>query len=767
MYKNLLFIAILLLNFKSYSQQVGNIFYNRIDSVKISENNVEFEMPWVGGLNAVQFNEIDLNNDGTMDLLIFDKTSRKLLTFINEGIANTVSYVYKADYRKAFPEIIFWVLTRDYNCDGKMDLFVGVNGGMAVYKNTTGADNVLKFEVVKELLYHRNCFNSFSPNLYVNSSDVPAIVDLDGDGDLDIVTFGAFFSEAYLYINESKENFGNCDSLDYNFTDCAWGNFSVGLLPGQFTLNSSCIQFNCKKSLSPNALDPNQSSIIKAIQHAGATLLIEDFNGDGKKDALIGHVEGRGLSLLLNGGASSIDANITSVQNNFPSNDLQVDMFQFPAAFYLDVDNDGKKDIIASPNASFISQNKNSVHFYKNFNTNDSGLFKFQKDNLLQDLMIELGEGAYPTLIDYDNDGDLDLFVGNYGYYDSSVFANSFYTSKIAFFENIGTATNPEFDLKTRDFLNFSTKTELNSVLTFGDLDGDGDLDILIAVQNGKVYHYENIALSGAAPTYTMVTSNFQSLSLGNFPALQLFDVNGDGLLDIIYGNRNGRLNYIQNTGSTSVPNFNGNIVTSFGGVDVRNNFYNLGFSYPFMYKNSNNKIELMVGSENGKIYLYNNIIDSTNNTINNVFNLVSDSMANIYEGVRCGITGGSLFDDGFMELVVGSYSGGIILFKGWDSAAPEDTIPSNNLVLSKSSFLDFEIFPNPTENYLNINIISNDNKHTNANYQIVDLSGRIIKEGQIQNQKTTVTTDDISRGIYIIKVQSGDANGVKKFVKR
>ena len=767
----LLFLAFALIyTSQTNAQQVGDIFYNRIDSVKISENNQEFLMPWIGGLNAVQFNEMDLNEDGIMDLVIFDKTTKKILTFLNNGTPNTVSYTYAPQYRKAFPEVIHWMLTRDYNCNGKMDIFVGVNGGMAVYKNTS-ANNILSFEVETELLYHRNCFNSFEPNLYINSSDIPAIVDLDGDGDLDIVTFGAFFNESYLYINESVENYGTCDSLDFNFVNCAYGNFSVGLLPGQFTLNQNCYQFNCKKNLAPVVDFPFVENVddIKAIQHAGSTLLVEDFNGDGKKDVLIAHVEGRGMSLLINGGSSSLDADVTTVINNFPTNDQKIDMYLFPAAFYLDVDNDGIKDIIASPNAPFTSQNANSVHFYKNFNANDSGLFKFQQDDFFQEWMIELGEGAYPVLVDFDQDGDLDLFVGNFGYYDSSVFANSFYTGKIAFFENIGTSSSPEFDLKSRDFANFSVHNERNVVPTFGDIDGDGDIDMLVAVREGKVYFYENTAGAGNTPTYSLQSNNYQNLNLGFFPAMQLFDVDGDGLLDMLYGNRNGRLLFIKNTGTATNPDFSSAAVTNFGAVDVRNMFYNLGYSYPFMYENNDGKLELMVGSENGKIYLYDNIIDSVSGNINTAFNLVSDSMANIFEGIRSGITGGSLFDDGFMDLIVGSYSGGVVLFKGWDTLASDTIVPpidTINTTFKSFNEIEFNIFPNPTKDFVQVEIINHQN--TSLNYQLVDLSGRVIKEGLLQNQRNQISLDDTAKGVYILKVFNNNAMaGFKKLIRQ
>jgi hypothetical protein len=89
----------------------------------------------------------------------------------------------------------------------------------------------------------------------------------------------------------------------------------------------------------------------------------------------------------------------------------------FPCTFNLDVDNDGFKDLVASPNAIAGSENYQSVWYYKNASSTPTVNFVFQKKNFLQEDMIELGEGAYPVLFDADADGKKDLIVGNLGYY--------------------------------------------------------------------------------------------------------------------------------------------------------------------------------------------------------------------------------------------------------------------------------------------------------------------------------------------------------------
>src|SRR4051812_36435834 len=66
----------------------------RKDSVPVYYNSVLRPFAWAGGFNSTQFSEIDLNQDGIMDLFAFDRAGNKIITFINSGIPNQVSYVF-------------------------------------------------------------------------------------------------------------------------------------------------------------------------------------------------------------------------------------------------------------------------------------------------------------------------------------------------------------------------------------------------------------------------------------------------------------------------------------------------------------------------------------------------------------------------------------------------------------------------------------------------------------------------------------------------
>ena len=73
----------------------------------------------------------------------------------------------------------------DYDNDGRNDLFTYGIAGLKVYRNVGNATDGLQWELVSELL--QTVVPNGNQHLYVSSSDIPAIVDVDFDGDIDDV----------------------------------------------------------------------------------------------------------------------------------------------------------------------------------------------------------------------------------------------------------------------------------------------------------------------------------------------------------------------------------------------------------------------------------------------------------------------------------------------------------------------------------------------------------------------------------------------------
>lgn len=709
-------------------------FFNLDVTVPVTENSTQLKNPWAGGHNCAQVSTIDLNLDGIEDLLVFDKVGNKPTTYLNNGTANTVDYEFTPAYRQYFSFAHDWVLLRDYNCDGKKDAFAYNDGSISIYKNTSDPTYGVQFtKVVQDLksLYDTNLIT-----LFIIPVDIPTIADIDNDGDLDILTFNVGGTFLEWHKNMSMENYGTCDSLEYVLAEECWGHFEEDANSFLVTLGTSCKRDNI------NSLPPTHVDI--SGLHTGSCSMGFDNDGDGDFDVLISDISFKSMNLLTNGGDVN-NANMIAQDVTFPSYDTPIDANLFPAAFYEDMNNDGKRDLVASPSRPNISENFNSVWYYENKGTDDAPIFEHQQKNFLQDGMIEVGEGAYPTFYDVDNDGLIDLLIGNYGYFASS----GTYPSKVAYYRNTGTSTSPAFKLVTRDFTNLSTTGLKAMSVTFGDIDDDDVDEMIVGDFDGKLHMYENSASPGQPANFSLQSPNYQSIDIGANATPQLFDVDGDGLLDLLIGEKDGNINYYRNTGSAVAASFT-LITNSFGGVDVRLPGTTLGYAAPQMIK-YNGELRLLVGSEAGNMFMYTNI----ENNLSGNFTLVSNKYLGIWEGIRSIIAATDIDNDGLTDIVIGNYTGGVTFFKGGNTFNPPIGI------VERPTGLDLNLYPNPANATLNIGY-----KGKKLSIDVYDLAGTKVLSTQLSSAGvSSISTAELAEGFYILHATNGVNAVSKKFV--
>ncbi len=726
--KSILLVLLMVFCVGNYAD--AQIYFSRDTSVIVTENNNNFKHAWAGGINAGQPSEIDLNLDGIKDLIFFDKTGNKLSPFLS--INN--EYVFAPEYRTAFPNLHDWVILEDYNCDGKQDIFAYSSGGIEIYKNTSTSS--LSFSLVTSLLLSDYGSNNF--NLFVSSVDLPAISDVDYDGDLDILTFAITGGFVEFHKNMAMETYGNCDTLAFEYTDACWGNFFEGL--NNYMINcTACNTDSCSPAMQANNSNAKQ-------KHSGSTLLAIDIDDDNDKDLILGDVSYTNLNLLINGGDNQ-NANMIAVDSIFPSNNsntIATDLHLFPTPFYLDVTFDGKKDLVVTTNSQNNSENYESVWLYANSGTNTLPDFNFISKGFLQEKMIDLGEGAYPTFYDYNNDSLLDLIVGNYGYHDVS--GND--VSSLALFENIGTNNQPKFDFITRDFAAISTMNlnvtlnipALNICPTFGDLDGDNDKDLIVGDADGKLHFFTN---DGATPaSFSLATANYEHIDVGYFATPELVDVNRDGLLDLLIGEMMGTITFFPNNGTANLAVFD-SAISNFGGIDVDSAYISTGYSSPHLV-DINGNYHLYVGSNYGSIYHY----DSIDGNLNGKFNLISNAEQNIKEGAKTALCIKDLNNDNIPDMVLGNYCGGLSYFSG-------DTISTN--INENYSDKQLLIYPNPTNKNLFVQA------KVNGEIRIHNILGELLFSENKTKQNHRIDVSKLPAGIYIIKLENFTAKFVKE----
>ncbi len=725
----LFFLPVMFLSF-CLNAQIPLVPFN---SVAVSAGGSTLPNPWAGGLNSPQFSEIDLNNDGKKDLVAFERDFYgSVKTFVNTGDNGEISYKYSPEYEIYFPPMRNWMLLRDYNCDGREDLFTSVPGGIKVYRNDPGPGNSIQFNLVTPILQTFG-LNGMTP-LYVAPPDIPSITDVDGDGDLDILAFNVIGNTLEYHKNLSIENNGNCEGLDFELRNACWGYFSEDGNNNTVTLFDTC---------EVNVANPEKDG-----RHPGSTVLAIDLTGTGVKDLLIGDITFNNLVMLENGGTSTgsvmVDQNTT-----FPAGPDPVDITVFPAAYHLDVDNDGVKDLLVAPNNPNTSENHDNIWLYLNKGLQDEPDFIFEQDDFLQQGMIDLGEGSYPVFFDENADGLMDIVAGSYGYFEGA----GDYSSRLMLLRNTGTHEMPEFEIVTDDFAGTGVFNFEGAYPAFGDLDNDQDMDMLLGDEEGKLHFFENVAGPGNPADLQLTVPNYFDIDAGQSAKPRVFDVNRDGLPDLLAGERSGTIRYYENTGSSGDPEFSSEpTIEELGGIDVMPECCT-GFSSPFMTYDSLGHTILYVGSELGWLYLFNNI---DNNLYGN-FNLVDSLYLN---GVNVNVNGSDLNSDGRLEFVFGELAGGVGLLKYG--------IPPNlGIDQLRSEKPGLRIYPNPARDFINIEL-SGQTISIKVQAAIFDMMGMTVysEEHTGSYRGFSIDVSSLEPGIYALNIHYDGQVLSGKFIK-
>jgi len=712
---------------------------------KILDSSIKY--PWAGGMNSCQFGSIDINLDGIKDLLIFDRQGSRILPFINEGIRNSISYSFHPELASLFPDLHDWVYFYDYDCDGKEDIFTYGAGSIRVFHNVS--DTVLKFELITNMI--ESYYYSGKVGILGTTVDYPSISDLDGDGAVDILSFFGLGSYIEYHRNLSVQDYGKCDSLDYKLTSSCWGGFMESAGSDSITLNVPCpYSSNQLPSFNPETGD--------GPKHVGSTLLTLDLNNDGVKDLLTGGINFPNIIALYNGGTKD-SAHMTSVDTLFPSYSRPVHMYEFPCPFFIDMDNDSINDLVVSPfdptnnPAYVVADNFHNVWYYKNTGTNNLPNFQFISDRFFVSEMISVGSNSFPVIYDVNGDGLPDLLIGNFGYYDSSYhkagFLYSEYTSKIAYYKNIGTRNNPLFHLEADDFANLSLLHLKGIYPTFGDLDGDGSDDMIIGNSDGSIIFFRNTAAPHHDPVYAQPQFNYKNIKKGAFSTPQLFDLDKDGLLDLVFGEQNGNLNYYRNTGTATNPSFT--LVTdSLGKIDVTNphlSYY--GYSTPCFFRDKNGNTHLLVGSDEGKIHYFINIDGNLNEKFpesDSLFSLISGTPFRISSGWRTAPAIGNLTDSLNMDLIVGNYSGGLNYYSKGNKPQVITSIQKQ----PEFEISHFSVYPNPADQFVN-GFIGSLHPNERITISLSDITGKVVLTTQT-SQSFRLSLSGIPAGFYILR---------------
>jgi len=248
------------------------------------------------------------------------------------------------------------------------------------------------------------------------------------------------------------------------------------------------------------------------LSQTGPAFAKADVNNDGLEDLFIGGAHGEPGQLILNLPSGEFKKkNIASF--------LKDQDFEDVAACFFDADNDGDQDLyVVSGSYEF---EENSPFLQDRLYIND-GRGNFTKKSTV--LPKFHAAGSVVKAGDFDNDGDLDLFVG------SRVIPGKYpYNPTSYLLEN----SNGNFTVATHNIAPELREIGMVTAAEWIDIDNDQDLDLIVTGEWMGIEVFENKQgfLSKSDSYKTLQTST------GWWNTLKIKDIDKDGDLDIIAGN--------------------------------------------------------------------------------------------------------------------------------------------------------------------------------------------------------------------------------------
>lgn len=427
----------------------------------------------------------DYDDDGDIDLAVGDLGTPLLLWF-NDGVG-----VFTTGLTLGGNILTQSIVMADIDSDGDYDLLEGLFGSATrVWKNS--------------LRYGTRFVDSDQSHGDKNTNDV-ALGDIDGDGDLDYVSANVDQGNR-VYIND--EGATNSKGV-YTDSGQSLGTYATKAITlGDIDNDRDLDIITANDSAQGNSIwlnnDVNSGTFSEALPSLGGSdslsLVLGDVDNDGDLDLITGNLGQENKVWTNNGPGAGIGTFIDSGQISVFTNDTT-------SVLLGNIDSDDDLDLVTGNEGQ-------GNRVYRN-DGNHSGTFVDSAQSL----------GTYNTtsldLGDVDGDGDLDLVTGNFNQH-NRVYLNGG--------DNTGSNTGVFVD-SNQILGSYPTR----SIKLF-DVDKDGDLDVVAGISSQRNIINLNRG-DGIFSNEKQIGVSTDLDATNNTFSLETGDVDGDGDIDIVEGN--------------------------------------------------------------------------------------------------------------------------------------------------------------------------------------------------------------------------------------
>jgi hypothetical protein len=558
--------------------------------------------PFLGGFDVPRPQLVDIDGDGDLDLFVQEQ-SNALMFF--ENVDGT--FTWRSDRWLDLP-IGEWYRFADLDGDGLPDLLAESPVSYIRAWRNTGTRAAPTFAIAVDSLQ-----DSDGRPIPADRQNILNIVDIDCNGRLD------------LFLGRVA---GTVDRFE------ALPGTERGGVP-RFALHTE--RFEDIEVLGPV---PGGTPGLErgSNRHGANTLAFGDIDGDGDIDLFWGDYFEAGVLLMENRAQGCTVPSMRGAHVLFPR-ETPVRTSGYNAPTLGDVDGNGLLDLVVGVIGGAYSPRTTAVENLLLVAQTSRGVFETRTRRLIR--TVDVGSEAMPSFADLDGDGDLDLLVGN------KIATDTDTTGTITWFENTGSRTAPSY--VDRGFL--PLRGEFHYAPTVADLDGDGLPDLVVGTWRDVVQWWRNTG-TRAAPRYTLADSALITLTRGSNTAPAFADLDGDGDLDLIVGEASGQLNLYRNVGSAQAPRYE-LVSDTFLDIDVGRR------SAPvFADLRGTGTPDLLLGSEDGGVQHWRNVSDASG------VRFVREADLPVRTGPFSAIAVGDVDGDGDLDVLVGTAAGGVRYFE-------------------------------------------------------------------------------------------------------